>query len=158
MVNQLLISQIRDLQYSERDSASGNFSPPLTPLHAHLKLSPISTPMSRTRTMSDSPHSSPCQDSKQQLSSSSPHLTSQAHCHRWTWHITEKIIFLACCFNYTALLLISKLLNLYILLNPKADCNFQGCSKHVSCYLSEFLIQYQEINSSLQCQTPSHTS
>lgn len=152
------MSQIRDLQYCERDCASGNSSPTLMPFHTHLKPTPDSNPMSRTRTTCNIPHSSPCQDSKQQLSSNSPHLTSQVHCHRWTWHITVKIIFLACCFNYITFLLISKLLNPYILLNPKADCNFQGCSKPVSFYLSEFLIQYQEINSSLQCQTLSHTS
>lgn len=33
MINQLVISQVRDLQYCERDSASGNFSPTLTLAH-----------------------------------------------------------------------------------------------------------------------------
>lgn len=52
--------------------------------HTHLRPTPISTPSSRTRAECSIPHSSPRQGSKQQLSSSSPHLTSQAHWHHWT--------------------------------------------------------------------------
>lgn len=177
MVNQQLISQITDLPYCERerDWAEKAFHPlsyPCTHTYCFLRPTPITIPMSRARRKCGTPHESLRQDPEQQLSSNPPqfylrhhagsHLTSphvwlQSHCHCWTWHITEKIFFLACCFNYIILLLISNLLNLYVLLNQKADCHFEGHLKHVSCYLS-FLIQYQEVHSSLQCQTPSHTS
>lgn len=146
------------------------FSDPCTHMYCFLKLTPVTTPMSRARSKRDTPHQSLCQNLEQQLSSNSPQLQLRHshwfsphlmfdcnHCHCWTWHITENRIFLAYCFNDITLLLISNLLILYILLNQEDGCHLQGHLKHVSCCLS-FLIQYQEVNSSLQWQTPSHAS